>query len=117
MHEKIKTAAALGATLALAGCGGSNGPTEPYALDFDPANFVTAVTNPFFPLTPGTTYRYRGETADGLETGIVEVTGDVRMIQGISATVVHDRVFLEGDLIEETFDWYAPGHAGATSGT
>ena len=34
------------------------------------------------------------------------------MILGIAATVVHDQVFLEGDLIEDTYDWYAQDRDG-----
>jgi hypothetical protein len=81
---------------------------ECYDPTTDPDDFAGVdEDNPFFPLVPGTTYHYAGETADGLETNDVFVTGDTKMILGVETRVVHDLVYLEGDLIEETFDWYA----------
>ncbi len=97
---------ALAALLAIVACGDeSSGPG--YDPQLNPADFVPEVTNPFFPLTPGVTLHYRGETADGLETSTVEVMAETKTILGIAATVVHDQVFLDGELIEDTFDWYA----------
>jgi hypothetical protein len=72
-----------------------------------PSEFVSVIDNPFWTLTPGTTFLYRGETDEGVETNTVEVTHDTKTILGIAATVVHDRVYLDGVLIEDTFDWYA----------
>lgn len=82
------------------------------AFPFDPSNFVAVVDNPYFPLTPGTRYRYTAETAEGVETIEVEVTRDTKTILGVTTTVVRDRVFLEGSLIEDTFDWYAQDKQG-----
>jgi hypothetical protein len=39
----------------------------PYIPAIDPANFVATVDKPYYPLPPGTTYVYEGNTADGLE--------------------------------------------------
>jgi hypothetical protein len=90
-----------------------NSPTGPdYDPMIDPADFVTAVTNPFFPLVPGTTYNFEGETDDGTETVVVEVLHETRVILGITATVVRDRVFVDGELIEDTFDWFAQDNEG-----
>jgi len=36
------------------------------------------------------------------------VTAETKVILGISATVVHDIVTQDGQVIEDTFDWYAP---------
>jgi hypothetical protein len=40
----------------------------PYDPVIDPSNFVTRVDNPYFPLTPGTTFIYEGHTAQGFDT-------------------------------------------------
>lgn len=77
-----------------------------------PNQFVAGVDNPYFPLIPGTTFEYRSETDDGLETNTVEVTHQTRTILGIAATVVHDRVYLDGELTEDTYDWYAQDASG-----
>src|SRR5919197_5107786 len=76
-------------------------------IPFDPSNFVAQIDNPYLPLTPGTIYHYRSETPDGVETNDVAVTRDSKTILGVHITVVHDQVFLEGDLTEDTFDWFA----------
>jgi hypothetical protein len=78
-----------------------------YAPPFDPASFVGTVDNPYFPLTPGTTLVYQGETEDGFEHIEDYVTHDVKVILGVTCTVVRNRVWLDGELVEETFDWYA----------
>jgi hypothetical protein len=102
--------AALALALLVA-CG--DDPTEPdYDPQLDPADFVPRVTNPFFPLVPGTTLSYEGETEEGVETVIVEVLEETKTILGITATVVRDRVFLDGELIEDTFDWFAQQNTG-----
>lgn len=82
------------------------------SLPFDPANFVAGGTNPYFPLTPGLRYSYTSQTDEGLETNEVEVTHDTKVILGVTATVIRDKVFLEGSLIEDTFDWYAEDKQG-----
>ena len=77
------------------------------APDTDPANFVSQVDNKFFPLPPGTTFVYEG-AADGIPTrDEVYVTHDTKQILGVTCTVVRDRAFEDGALVEETFDWYA----------
>ncbi len=100
------------ATLSLAACdseneGGGDGFTVTYEPPFNPSAFVADITNPYFPLVPGTTYRYEEEAEDGMEEVIVEVTNDTRQIAGVTARVVRDRVYLDGELIEDTIDWYA----------
>jgi hypothetical protein len=80
----------------------------PYAPAFDPTAFVEGVDNPYFPLPVGMRLTYRG----GDERIVVEVLPETRVILGISATVVHDRVFTAGELTEDTFDWFAQDAAG-----
>ena len=82
------------------------------SLPFDPANFAHGVENPYFPLIPGMIQTYRQETPAGVETNTVEVTRQTKMILGVRTTVVHDQVFLEGSLKEDTFDWYASDKDG-----
>jgi hypothetical protein len=98
------SAAALAILAIVSACGSR--PTLEYDPRLDPADFVAAVTNSYFPLVPGTTYHFQGETANGVETIETEVLSDTRTILGIAATIVRDRV-LDGELIEDTFDWYA----------
>jgi len=93
-------------------------PNAPFAVNAvlpafpGPGAFVAVIDNPYYPLIPGTTFEYRAETSAGLETNTVEVTSDTKTILGVAATVVHDRVFLDGELTEDTFDWYAQDVSG-----
>lgn len=80
--------------------------------EFDPVDFVRRVDNPYFPLTPGSVHRYVGETDEGTETIEVKVTHGTRRILGVRTTVVTDRVFLDGELKEDTIDWYAQDEDG-----
>ncbi|HSJ13503.1 MAG TPA: hypothetical protein VK939_03755 [Longimicrobiales bacterium] len=73
---------------------------------------AAADPNPWFPLVPGAEWTYEAETEDGLETTVDVVTGDTELIGSIEATVVRDEVYLENDLIELTFDWYAQDTEG-----
>lgn len=81
-------------------------------IPFVAANFVAGVQNPYFPLVPGTVLTYRQETQDGVETDTVTVTHDTKTILGVTTFVVHDAVYLNGALAEDTFDWYAPDKDG-----
>ena len=96
--------------LVVGGCSDSGtGPTNP---PFDPANFVAGVTNPFFTLTPGTINYYEGQAGGSAESDSAEVLSETKTILGVTATVVHDRVYTEGILTEDTFDWYAQDNDG-----
>jgi hypothetical protein len=105
-------------------CGGGEGETtaqsavtesQPAALpqgsepvELDPAEFVAAIDNPYWPMVPGSTWVYRETDAEGAVQRVeVTVTDRTKTILGIEATVVHDVVTEDGELIEDTFDWYA----------
>jgi hypothetical protein len=98
----------------------SNSPTKPtngtvnetYNPIINPADFVAEIDNPYFPLKPGTTFIYQGETEDGTERNEVAVTDKTKNILGVTCTVVWDKVWLEGELIEATYDWYAQDKGG-----
>ncbi len=83
-----------------------------FEVPFDPSKFQAEVTHPYFPLSPGTVWTYEGLTEDGLERIVVEVLAETRQVAGVTAIVVRDRVFLDGSLIEDTFDWYAQDEDG-----
>jgi hypothetical protein len=112
--------AALAITAALAagcGSGGSGEPSapssaEPAAPTILPADFTNKVDNSWFPLPPGTTLTYTG-TRDGKSARDVStVTSQTRTVDGVSCTVVHDDLYLDGKLEERTTDWYAQDRAG-----
>jgi hypothetical protein len=79
----------------------------PAAYDpvIDPANFTTVIDNPYFPLTPGTTYIYQTKATGEKDT--YEVTHNTRVIEGVSCVEVHDVVSVNGEVTENTLDWHA----------
>jgi len=83
-----------------------------YDPAIDPNDFTTVIDNPWFPLTPGTTYVYHTQTAGGLEEDVFTVTHDTRKIMGVTCVVVHDTVSLDGVPVEETLDYHAQDKDG-----
>jgi len=73
----------------------------------DPDDFVPVVDNQFFPLLPGTTFTYEKLTSEGIERVELIVTSETKEILGVDCTVVHDIETLEGEVQEDTFDWFA----------
>ena len=83
------------------------------AVELDPADFVATIDNPFWPMAVGNTWVYRETDAEGSEQKVeVTVTDATNVIIGITATVVHDVVSEDGDIVEDTLDWYAQDAAG-----
>lgn len=80
-----------------------------YTVAIDPANFADVVDNAFLPLRPGMRWVYEERSSDGdVEVVTVEVLDETRTVMGVDTVVVHDQVTSEdGDLVEETFDWFA----------
>jgi hypothetical protein len=115
----VAVAAAFGVVLTLTG--DDDARTRPsgdesaaaYSPSIDPAGFTAAVDNPYFPLPPGARWVYEGRVEDGLERTVVEVTGDTRVVMGVTCVVVHDTVTVDGEMIEDTFDWFAQDAGGA----
>jgi hypothetical protein len=85
---------------------------ERYDPDIDPRDFRAPRANPYFPLTPGTTRIYEKETAEGLERVETTVTGDRRTILGVACVVVRDVASLEGEVVEDTLDYFAADRHG-----
>jgi hypothetical protein len=92
-----------------AGCGGSSEKADkPYAPNIDPADFVSEIDNKYFPLKPGTTFVYAGNA----ERDEMTVTSNTKQIMGVECVVVNDRLWEDGKLIEQTYDWYAQDKEG-----
>jgi hypothetical protein len=87
--------------------------TTSAAAAMPPAStFSARVTNPWFPLRPGTHYVYTG-VKDGKPTrDLVTVTHHVLTIDGIPCIAVDDRLYIAGHLGERTTDWYSQDAKG-----
>jgi hypothetical protein len=86
--------------------------SEPVSLD--PADFTTAIDNPYWPMKPGTRWVYRETDPDGgrLRVVVTVTNRTKRIANGITARVVRDTVTEDGQLVEDTFDWYAQDTEG-----
>lgn len=85
--------------------------SDPVTLD--PADFVGQIDNPYWPMAPGTRWVFRESDPEGNAQKVkVTVTTHTKDILGIQATVVHDAVTEHGQLIENTWDWYAQDVCG-----
>lgn len=83
-----------------------------YAPAIDPANFVDRVDNPYFPMLPGARWVFEGEDDGEVEHVEVTVLDETKVVMGITTVVVRDRVEVGGELVEDTFDWFAQDRDG-----
>lgn len=83
-----------------------------YDPDFDPAHFDDPRNptrpNPYFPLQVGSRWEYRG----GDEVNTLEVLDETKLIDGVRCIVVSDLVTRDGDVVEDTDDWFALARDG-----
>jgi len=86
--------------------------TQTITIPFEAGDFAIHTPNNLFPLIPHTLYVYSQETPEGVEIDSVTVTPDTKAIVGVTTTVVRDKVYLNGSLKEDTFDWYASDKDG-----
>jgi hypothetical protein len=91
---------------ALAGCSLFQEDTK-YNPVIDPAQFAKVIDNPYLPLVPGTTHRFKSTSDEGVEDIVVTVTTSTKVIAGVTTTVVHDVATRGSQLHEDTWDWYA----------
>ena len=126
--SNIAPALASGLCILLAACGGKGSteplpvsndlgpapfdPGEPYEPKVSASDLSTTVSNSLFPVPTGARWVYEAVTDEGLERIIVAAEGETREVWGVTVTVVRDTVTLDGELIEDTWDWYAQDLTG-----
>jgi hypothetical protein len=120
------TAIAVAGLLLVASCGGEDGVTTQDAasgrdlpqgnepVDLDPATFTVEIDNRYWPMVPGTRWTYVESDEEGkqLEVVVTVSTETKKIANGVTARVVRDTVTEDGELIEDTFDWYAQDAEG-----
>jgi membrane-associated phospholipid phosphatase len=101
--------------LLVPGCGSdedSAGPPLPQAddpVELDATDFVARIDNPHWPMEPGMRWVFRGSGGERVE---IVVTERRKQIHGIGATVVHDVESEDGEVVEDTYDWFAQDRWG-----
>ena len=87
-------------------------PVKNDSPNIDPSNVVKEIGNPYFPLEPVTTWVYEGQTPEGTERVEDTVLQETKRVMGVECVVLRDRVWLNGELIEDTVDWHAQDEEG-----
>ena len=82
----------------------------PYDPIINPTNFTTTIDNPYFPLIPGTTFTYLSR--NGRIRDVFAVTHDTRVINRVTCVQVHDSVYTNDELTEDTLDFFAQDREG-----
>jgi len=122
---RLASVAFVLAALLVSGCGGGddNGsvgaaagdlPQGSDPVDVDPDEFTLEIDNRYWPMEPRSRWTYREIDEEGVEVDVVvTVTTETKQIaNGVTARVVRDTVSEEGEIVEDTFDWYAQDAAG-----
>jgi hypothetical protein len=80
----------------------------------DPADFTTEIDNPYWPMKPGTRWTFRETDGEGGESKVVVIVTNLtkKIANGITARVVRDTVTEDGQIVEDTNDWYAQDAQG-----
>jgi hypothetical protein len=91
---------------AVAGAAGGTPPMPPAS------SFSAHVTNPWFPLEPGTRWVYTGVKDGKRSRDVVTATHRTKTIDGVPCVAVHDMLYLRGRLEERTTDWYSQDSRG-----
>lgn len=75
-----------------------------YDPSFEPEDFQTEFDNrnPYLPIAVGNKWVYENED----EKVTVEVRDETKLIEGVTCIVVNDVVDEDGDLVEDTDDWF-----------
>ena len=86
----------------------------PPAVPARPAasEFRTGVDHPYFPLVPGTVFRYREKEGGRTIDEVVTVMREPRVVAGVRCVVVHDVEKHGARIVEDTYDWYAQDSKG-----
>ena len=109
----MRTLGLVAVSLAFAGCGATL-PRGDEPVDLDPARFTADITNRYWPMPAGRRWSYReiDEEGKALKVVVTATSRTKRIANGITARVVRDTVTEDGELIEDTFDWYAQDDDG-----
>lgn len=89
-------------------------PTGDEPVEIDPAEFTVDIDNRYWPMEPGTRWTYREVDEEGEELRVVVMvsTETKEIANGVTARIVRDTVTRGGELVEDTFDWYAQDAEG-----
>ena len=83
-----------------------------YQPKIDPANFQARVNHCYFPLVPGTHFRYLNSAfGENLEREVA-VTSETKTILGVRCIMLHEIISAKGAVKEDNRTWYAQDKQG-----
>ena len=83
-----------------------------YNPQINPADFSANITNPYNTWPVGLELNYKCITPECTETMVVNVTNKTRKIMGVVTRKIRDRVYDDGELVEDTRDYVAQHRNG-----
>ncbi len=83
-----------------------------YDPEIEPESFTNVVDNPYLPFPVGAHWVYEAETDEGLEIVDITVLEETRVIGGVECVSVRDVVYVDGEPVEDTIDWFAQDDEG-----
>ena len=81
--------------------------TTGYNPQINPADFSSDITNPYFSLPAGRKLTYEAKVDGGLEKVVIEISGETKVIAGVTTLVYLDTVTVDGQIVELTRDYLA----------
>jgi hypothetical protein len=125
MRTRVVAAMAGGFLITvIVACGGSESVLEPSALLTAQAlpldrcapsagGFTTNFTHPYFPAPVGQQALYTGEEGDEEVTLKITVLDQLRSIAGVTTRVIEEREWIDGLLVEVSWNYYAQASDGS----
>ncbi len=118
MRGTVEVRAAGGAGRAITAGQAWQAPPGPYLPDrpYEPrvasAELSPDITHPLFPAPVGARWIYEAITETGRARIVVAVERETRTVWGATARVVRDTEFIDDQIVEDTWDWFAQDAAG-----
>ncbi len=110
MNKKLALGVVVvGVIILLAAIGRAKKPaaTQDYDPQINPSDFTTVIDNPYFSIPVGKKMVYEAQTSEGPERIEILVPGWTRDVMGVKTLVFWDRVYVNGELVEDTRDYVA----------
>lgn len=83
-----------------------------YNPEINPADFSTKITNKYFTLPVGRKLTYEGKVGNNVETNHIEIETGTKTIMGVDTIIYRDKVYVAGELTEDTKDYLAQDRKG-----
>jgi hypothetical protein len=105
--------------LVLAACGGGGDGAQTTPAAINPADFQTTIDNPWYPLSSLKSRIYEGQEPDPdtgemvktrLESTVLPQTD---VVAGVEVTVLEEKNYEDGELVEDTLDYFAQHKDGS----